>query len=234
MWKDVSAATLQTKKTYTDLGWDFSKVWTWSESLKQPILKGFDPSIFKAVDYSIDGTRIISRATNLAKQNATTNITAQVVTADTVQSAKLYYGYDSANLTNSVTMNRSGSTYSAAIPTTKSGTIYYYIEVKTDKETVTKPYYSDEPIALYVDDGTIQGDPYQITIVPDSKQGGLRFSWLTDPAVKKTVIEYKVAGSSTWKSASGTTSVSAVTPGYKEKASHNVVISGLTPSANYV
>ena len=64
----------------------------------------------------------------------------------------------------------------------------------------------------------VKGEPDQITITPDTKQGGLRFSWLTDPAVTKTVIQYKVKGASKWESKSGTSYVESVTAGYKEKA----------------
>ena len=56
------------------------------------------------------------------------------------------------------------------------------------------------------------------TITPDTKQGGLRFSWLTDPAVTKTVIQYKVKGASKWESKSGTSYVESVTAGYSRSA----------------
>ena len=101
------------------------------------------------------------------------------------------------------------------------------ISVKTDKETITKPTNSAEPIVLNIDDGKVKGDPDQITITPDTKQGGLRFNWLTDPRVTKTVIQYKVKGASKWESKSGTSYVESVTAGYKEKAAHRVEITGL-------
>ena len=131
-------------------------------------------------------------------------------------------------------MKESNGTYTASLPTDKTGDMFYYIEVKTDKETVTKPYTKSEPIVLNIDDGKVKGKPDQITITPDTKQGGLRFSWLTDPAVTKTVIQYKVKGASKWETKSGTSYVESVTAGYKEKAAHRVEITGLTPSAEYV
>ena len=117
-------------------------------------------------------------------------------------------------------MKESNGTYTASLPTDKTGDMFYYIEVKTNKETVTKPYTKSEPIVLNIDDGKVKGEPDQITITPDTKQGGLRFSWLTDPAVTKTVIQYKVKGTSKWESKSGTSYVESVTAGYKEKAAH--------------
>ena len=41
-WEDVSAAKMQDKATYEALGWDMSKVWDWSSSGKQPVLRGYD------------------------------------------------------------------------------------------------------------------------------------------------------------------------------------------------
>lgn len=123
-------------------------------------------------------------------------------------------------------MKESNGTYTASLPTDKTGDMFYYIEVKTDKETVTKPYTKSEPIVLNIDDGKVKGEPDQITITPDTKQGGLRFSWLTDPAVTKTVIQYKVKGASKWETKSGTSYVESVTAGYKEKAAHRVEITG--------
>ena len=233
-WEDVSAAKMQDKATYEALGWDMSKVWDWSSSGKQPVLRGYDASIFPAVDYTVSGTRIISRALNIAPHNGKAEVSARIVTSDKVQSATLYYGYDSAKVDTAVAMKESGGTYTASLPTDKTGDMFYYIEVKTDKETVTKPYTKSEPIVLNIDDGKVKGEPDQITITPDTKQGGLRFSWLTDPAVTKTVIQYKVKGASKWETKSGTSYVESVTAGYKEKAAHRVEITGLTPSAEYV
>ena len=50
-------------------------------------------------------------------------------------------------------MKESNGTYTASLPTDKTGDMFYYIEVKTDKETVTKPYTKSEPIVLNIDDG---------------------------------------------------------------------------------
>lgn len=233
-WEDVSTAKMQDKATYEALGWDMNKVWDWSTSGKQPVLRGYDASIFPAVDYTVSGTRIISRALNTAPHNGKAEVSARIVTSDKVQSATLYYGYDSAKVDTAVAMKESNGTYTASLPTDKTGDMFYYIEVKTNKETVTKPYAKSEPIVLNIDDGKVKGEPDQITITPDTKQGGLRFSWLTDPAVTKTVIQYKVKGASKWESKSGTSYVESVTAGYKEKAAHRVEITGLTPSAEYV
>lgn len=233
-WDDVSAAKLQTKATYEALGWDFSKVWTWSDSLKQPILRGFDQSIFAKIDYTVSGSRVISRAVNTAKLNAKTEISARVVGTDKVESATLYYGYDQAKVDAAVKMTASGDTYKAAIPTDKAEYVYYYIEIKTAAETLCKPYDKSAPIALYVDDGRILGAPSQITMTPDTKQGGLRFSWVTVPEVKESVVQYQVKGASAWQTAKGTSYVDAVTAGWKELATHQVVLENLTPDATYV
>lgn len=76
-WEDVSAAKMQDKATYEALGWDMSKVWDWSSSGKQPVLRGYDASIFPAVDYTVSGTRIISRALNTAPHNGKAEVSAR-------------------------------------------------------------------------------------------------------------------------------------------------------------
>ena len=106
-WEDVSAAKMQDKATYEALGWDMSKVWDWSSSGKQPVLRGYDASIFPAVDYTVSGTRIISRALNIAPHNGKAEVSARIVTSDKVQSATLYYGYDSAKVDTAVAMKES-------------------------------------------------------------------------------------------------------------------------------
>ena len=131
-------------------------------------------------------------------------------------------------------MKASGDTYTASLPTDKVGDMFYYISVKTDKETITKPTNSAEPIVLNIDDGKVKGDPDQITITPVPEQPGDRLPERTDPRVTKTVIQYKVKGASKWETKSGTSYVESVTAGYKEKAAHRVEITGLTPSAEYV
>ena len=233
-WDDVSAEKLQTKQTYLDLGWDFKDAWVWSDTLGQPILKGFDESIFAKLPYTVDSARVISRAVNEAKLNAKTTISARVVGPETVTGATLYYGYDPAKVDTAVAMTAKDNVYTAEIPTNKAEYVYYYVEVKTDKAAYTKPYDKSAPIALYVDDGRILGAPSQITLTPDTKQGSLRLSWLTVPAVKDSVVQYQVQGASKWETARGTSYVDAVTPGWKELATHHVVLKDLTPDATYV
>ena len=103
-WDDVSADALHQKQTYVDLGWDFNNAWTWSDSLRQPILKGYDPAIFAAVDFTADGPRIISRAVNDVDQNAKTAVTARVAGASSVTSAVLHYGYAADDLSQELPM----------------------------------------------------------------------------------------------------------------------------------
>ena len=146
---------MQDKATYEAVGWDMSKVWDWSSSGKQPVLRGYDASIFPAVDYTVSGTRIISRALNTAPHNGKAEVSARIVTSEKVQSATLYYAYDSSKVDTAVAMKESNGTYTASLPTDKTGDMFYYIEVKTDKETVTKPYTKSEPIVLNIDDGKV-------------------------------------------------------------------------------
>lgn len=187
-----------------------------------------------AMDYRISGTHIISRAQNTAMQNESMEIVARVVSDSPVQSVSLYYGYDAGALDTKVTMTQSGDTYTATIPTTIAGDLFYYIEASTGSTSVTKPYDKAIPIVLTVDDGTIKGEPSQITITPDTVQGGLRFNWLTDPAITETVIQYKARDASDWQTSTGTSYIESVTNGYKEKAAHRVEIANLTLSAEYV
>lgn len=231
-WEDVSAQVLQTKQTDVDLGWDFDKVWTWSDTLQQPILQGYDPAIFEALDFTVDGPRVISRAINEVDQNAKVTLTARVAGVDAVESAVLHYGYDSVDA--ELPMTISGTTCTVDLPTGKAGDMYYYLEIQAGGKTVTKPYDKSAPIQVFVDDGSILGDPSQITMTPDTTQGSLRFSWITVPEVKASVVQYKKQGESTWKTARGTSYVDAVTPGWKELATHQVVLEDLEPDAMYV
>ena len=231
-WEDVSAQVLQTKQTYVDLGWDFDKVWTWSDTLQQPILQGYDPAIFEALDFTVDGPRVISRAINEVDQNAKVTLTARVAGVDAVESAVLHYGYDSVDA--ELPMTISGTTCTVDLPTGKAGDMYYYLEIQAGGKTVTKPYDKSAPIQVFVDDGSILGDPSQITMTPDTTQGSLRFSWITVPEVKASVVQYKKQGESTWKTARGTSYVDAVPPGWKELATHQVVLEDLEPDAMYV
>ena len=94
--------------------------------------------------------------------------------------------------------------------------------------------YSNAPIAVYVDDGRVLGQPSQITMTLGGEQGSLRFSWLTVPEVNDTVIRYKVKGQSEWETENGESFLTAVTPGWKEKNTHQVTIDDLKPDETYV
>lgn len=233
-WEDVSADALHQKQTYVDLGWDFNNAWTWSDSLRQPILKGYDPAIFAAVDFTADGPRIISRAVNDVDQNAKTAVTARVAGASSVTSAVLHYGYAADDLSQELPMTISGTTCTADLPSDKAGDLFYYLEIQADGQTLTKPYDKTAPIQVFVDDGSILGEPSQITMTPDTTQGNLRFSWITVPEVTASVIQYKKQGESSWKTVRGTSYVDAVTPGWKELATHQAVLKDLEPDAMYV
>jgi len=237
-WDDISGAALFQKATYTGLGWDFNSSWDWVGSNNDGYvkLKGFPDALFEKRDWSYTGTRIISRAVNETKLGTAAQVKARVLSAYNIKSIELYYGNspDGNTFNDKVQMIKSGDTYVGAVPAKAAGTIYYYIKVVTDQETITKPYYASAAIGVYVDDGTIQGAPSQITMVPDTKQGNLRFSWITVPQVTESVIQYKVKGASSWQIQKGTSYVNAVTPGWKEIATHQVVLKDLTPGATYV
>lgn len=235
VWDDVSTETLQSRSTYEKLGWNFDEVWDWDGAKNMPVLRGYGTGIFEEVapSWTVDSTRIISRAVNTVSRNSTAAVKARVVTPFAVKSVTLHYGFAAEQVDQTVGMTKTGEAYEASIPTNKAGDLFYYIKVQTDTDTVTKPYDKEIPIVLHVDDGSIPGQPTQITITPDTEQGGLRFNWLTDPRVTQTVIAYKQKGAATWQTASGTSYVESVTEGYKEKAAHRVAISGLTPDAEY-
>ena len=72
--------------------------------------------------------------------------------------------------------------------------MFYYLEIQVGGKTLTKPYDKTAPIQVYVDDGSILGDPSQITMTPDTTQGNLRFSWVTVPEVSASVVQYKKQG----------------------------------------
>ena len=175
------------------LGWDFdaSCDWVGSDTTGYQVLRGLYPALFAAQKWEIDGTRIISRALNSAKQDEGATITAKVVSPYDIQSVTVHYGYAVDAVTQSLPMTLQDDMYTATIPTERTDDIYYYIEVHTSGDKVTKPTYADIPIIIDIDDGTIDGTPIQITIVPDTQQGGLRFGWLTVPEVTETVIQYK-------------------------------------------
>lgn len=245
-WEDVSAETLRNQQTYIDLGWDFDNDWAWNQQTKSPYLKGFDPSWFELPDYTINGTRLISRACNEVDQNAKAEISVRVVGNETVQSATLHYSLpqtiasedlatfdeSTVKLDQTAAMKKGeNGVYTGTIPTDKAGYVFYYVEVKTDKGTYYKPYNAADPIRLFIDDGTILGAPSQITLVPDTQQGNMRLSWITVPEVRQSVVRYRVKGSSTWKTVTGTSYVDAVTPGWKELATHQAVLKNLPANA---
>lgn len=245
-WEDVSAETLQNKQTYLDLGWDFEQNWSWNEKTKAPYLKGFDPAWFTAPDYTVNGTRLISRACNEADQNAKTEISVRVVGNEAVQSMTLHYSQaqqiasealatfdvQSVKIDKSAAMTKNAQgVYTATLPTDQAGYIFYYIEAKTDKGTYYKPYNPKAPVRLFVDDGTIQGAPSQITLVPDTEQGNIRLSWITVPEVTDSVVQYRVKGTTAWKTVKGTSYVDAVTEGWKELATHQAVLKDLPADA---
>ena len=244
-WEDVSTAKLQDQQTYIDLGWDFDKDWSWNEETKSPYLKGFDASLFEAPDYTVSGTRLISRALNEADQNGKAQVSLRVVGDETVASAVVHYSaaqviasedlptfdVSSVVLDQTVEMKGGNGVYTASLPTDKAGYIFYYIEVKTDKGTYYKPYDKNDPIRLFIDDGTILGAPAQITLVPDTKQGNIRVNWVTVPEVRESVVKYRVKGASEWNTVKGTSFVDAVTPGWKELATHQAVLADLPADA---
>ncbi|MEN6461419.1 MAG: S-layer homology domain-containing protein [Syntrophomonas sp.] len=237
-WEDISGAALSQKATYTGLDWDFDSSWDWvgSDNYGYVKLKGFTADLFTKRDWRCTGTRIISRAVNETKLGTAAEVMARVLSAYTIKSVELYYGNssDGTTFSDKVQMIKTGDTYVGAVPAKATGTIYYYIKVVTDQETITKPYSASAAIGVYVDDGTIQGAPSQITIVPDTKQGNLRFSWITVPQVTESVVQYKIKGTSSWQTEKGTSYVDAVTPGWKELSTHQAVLQDLIPNAAYV
>lgn len=237
-WEDISGAALSRKSTYAGLGWDFSGSWDWvgAENDGYVKLKGFSAALFEKCDWNYTGTRIISHAVNETKLGTAAQIKARVLSANIIKSVELYYGNspDGTTFSSKVPMASSGDGYTGAIPANAAGKIYYYIKVVSDRETVTKPYQTSAAIGINVDDGTVEGAPSQITLVPDTRQGSLRFSWITDLRVNETVVQYKVKGASSWETEKGTSYVDAVTPGWKELSTHQAVLEDLTPNATYV
>lgn len=237
-WDDISGAALSQKSTYTGLGWDFNNSWDWvgAENDGYVKLKGFSAALFEKCDWSYTGTRIISHAVNETKPGTPAQIKARILSTNAIKSVEIYYGNssDGTGFRDKVQMTKSGDSYVGAVPAKTADTIYYYIKVVSDQETVTKPYCASAAIGICVDDGTIQGAPSQITMVPDTKQGNLRFSWITVPQVTESVVQYKVKGASSWQTEKGTSHVDAVTPGWKELSTHRAVLKDLKPNAIYV
>lgn len=246
-WEDVSAQALQNQQTYIDLGWDFEADWAWNETAQTPYLKGFDPALFPAPDYTVDGIRVISRALNEADQNGKATVTARAVGGEAIRSATIRYSearqialedlptfdVSTVKLDQSAAMQESNGVYTASLPTDKAGYLFYYMEFQTDQGTVYKPYDKASPVRLFIDDGTVLGAPTQITLTPDTTQGNLRLSWLTVPEVRESVVRYRVQGMDTWQTVQGTSYVDAVTAGWKELATHQAVLKALEPDAIY-
>lgn len=151
--------TLQDKATYEKLDWNFSDVWDWDSDSQQPVLRGFESSIFTPVEYTVSGTHIISRAVNTVAMGSSALIDARIVSVDKISDVTLYYGETPETVTTTVPMTQSGDTDTASIPTDTAGDLFYYLSVQTDKETLTKPYDKSEPIVLNVDDGSVDGTP---------------------------------------------------------------------------
>ena len=237
-YTEVSGKALAQKTTYIDLGWDFLKDWQWigEEKNGYPVPKGFAWDIVAAPEYAFQGIRIIHNQVNRAEQNAGAVISARIVSDGGVKDAQVYYGrtLDGTAFTEKVAMTKDGDVYKAMLPTDTAGMLYYFIRAESDAESATKPCYITECYGLYIDDGSIQGEPEQISVTVGEKQGTLRFNWLTAPEVTDTVLQYKVKGDADWITASGEGGVIYVTEGWKEKYSHRAVSGELPADAQII
>lgn len=234
-YTEVSAAALAQKATYTDLGWDFEKDWQWigDESNGYPVLKGFAEGIVAPPKYAFEGMRVIHQQVNRAAQDAGALITARVAADGEVKGVQVYYGRtpDGTAFTEKADMVKEGDVYQATLPTDTPGMLYYYIKAETDTGSATKPYDNTECYGLYIDDGSVPGEPEQISVTVGEKQGTLRFNWLTAPEVTDTVLQYRVKGDEEWTTVRGEGSVICVTKGWKERYSHRAVSGELPPDA---
>jgi len=241
-WTDKSAAELQKKDTFENLGWDFKKVWAWQGNDKSgyPILKVFAAADQeRKVDFSFD-TTIVSAPVNSAKVKTDIKIDARVISAKDPKSVEVWYGTtpDGSSFSSKVALkNGKGDTWSGKIPGAAKGPLYYYVKAVTASGgEVTKPTDVSNPIAVTIDDGTVYGEPTEIVISLGEKQTSMGINWMTIPAVKDSVVYYakKDGFDGRFKEARGTSSIIAVTPGFNERMSHKVTLTDLDPGAAYI
>lgn len=230
----VSAKELQEQATYEELGWDFDADWQWIKTNDggYPLPAGFNADMVAAPIYDLQGPQIAYYQLKDVKQNEEAQVSVHVASDVAADGVTLFYGFDEdgSQFTDSVEMELSDGRYTAKLPTDTAGTMYYYIKATAGGATVTKPYYIENSYPLYVDDGTIKGQPEQIAITVGQTQDEYRFSWITVPEVTNTVVEYQLEGEAEWKTAEGSGDAFYITEGWKEKRSHKATVNGLPNS----
>ena len=242
IYENLTSEELSKKSIYESLNWDFNETWDWlgDEVNGRPVLKGYSNDIYsnylKAPDMTVKSPQIcgeLPEFVNLNQKKAV-NVKAILPDNENVSKVSMYYGYSKDSMSNNIKLAlKEDGLYTGKLPTDKAGNLYYYVELETNKNNkVTKPYYKENPKICFIDDGTIDGTPSQITANLD-KDNGLRFNWITDPKVTDTIIQYREKGKNDWTKAAGTGYVSYITKGYKEKYSHKVEISNLKPDTIY-
>ena len=241
-WADKSAAELQSKKTFAALGWDFKGAWAWQgpENAGYPVLKAFSAKDQeRKPDFSFDAA-IVARPVNAAKAKIDVAVEARVISAKAPKSVELWYGDspDGKAFTAKVAMKKGkGDAWLGKIPAVAKGPLYYYVKaVSASGAEFTKPHDPSQPVAVAIDDGTVYGEPTEIVISLGEKQTSMGVNWMTIPAIKDSVVYYakKDGFDGRFKAAVGTSSIVAVTPGFKERMSHKVTLSDLEPGATYV
>jgi hypothetical protein len=241
-WVDKSASELQRKATFVALGWDFKSVWAWQgpENAGYPILRSFSAKDQeRKVDFSFDAA-IVTRPVNAAKAKSDVAIDARVISAKAPKAVEIWYGGspDGRAFASKVAMKQGkGDLWIGKIPAVAKGPLYYFVKVRSvSGAELTKPYDVSRSIAVAVDDGTIFGEPSEIVISLGEKQTSMGINWMTIPAIKDSVVYYakKDGFDGRFLTATGTSSIVAVTPGFNERMSHKVTLSDLEPGADYV
>lgn len=227
----VSAAELQNQATYEALEWDFLEAWQWVESADggYPLPYGFDSGLVAAPAYQLQSPQISYSQLKPVYQGEEAVVSLKVASDVPVESVKLFYGDDENGTTfaDSLDMELDGDRYTASLPTDVAKNLYYYVQAVAGGNTATKPYHIENSYLLYVDDGTIKGQPEQITVTVGEKQDEYRFSWVTVPEVTETFVEYQLEGEDEWKKEEGSGDVFYITEGWKEKFGHKAEVSGL-------
>lgn len=252
-WRDASSADLQKKATYTKLGWDFNKEWLWHGSAGKgfPVLRGFSEPAQAAVitiDLTVTQVVINSAPVNSAKAGKPIPVTAKFIlpAGVKVSSAEVFYEYGPRNdtpgfsidgraFTKSIALKAKGGAYTGNIPPSSSDYVYYYVKVNTPGSAVTKPFDVSETIRIAIDNGSIDAMPANIVMNVSRTADTRALNWVTGAGVGKSVARYweKANPQSTLKEVTGTSAISAIKDGFKERESHKAALAGLKPNTAY-
>lgn len=157
------------------------------------------------VSITIDGTSNtppqitnVSHNPNIPDANQAVMVSATITDDGSISSAQMLWGYSSSNMSNTVNMTASGSTYSAQVPGQTDGQIVYYKVKATDNESTT----SESSIMNYTVSSATNNPPQINNLthnpnIPDELETVMiSCDIVDDNAVDQAIIFYGLSSSS--------------------------------------